>query len=268
MAGRRSHDALIGVGPALRKAREHRGLTLEQTARDTRLRLDQLQALESEDFEAMGGEVYVRATLRTYAAYLGLKPEKVMSAYVRHAEDPEPPPPPGKMGRVERAIAATRVRDSQRFLLIAAAVVVGVLIVFGLLSSLHAAPPQATIPAKAPAVIPSDRTIEATLVAQRAAQVTVTLDGAPTSYHMAKGEQRAFSATQELTLLVQQGGTVQITVGGTDLGAPGEPGQPWQRTFTYAEVAAWPSPSPTAPPSASGSVSGSGSVSASGSASP
>jgi Helix-turn-helix domain len=265
MAGRRSHDALIGVGPALRKAREHRGLTLEEAARDTRLRLDQLQALESEDFDAMSGEVYVRASLRTYAAYLGLKPEKVMSAYARYAEDPEPPPPPGKLGRIERAIAATRVRDSQMFLLIAAATLVGVLIVFGLLSNDHAAPEQAVIPPGPGSVIPSDRTMEATLVAQRPAQVTVTVDGVVNTYRMAKGEQRAFSATGELVLLVQSGGTVEVTVAGRDLGAPGEPGQPWQRTFTYAEVAAWPSPSPS--PSQSGLASGSPSGSASGSAS-
>ena len=49
------------------------------------------EALESEDFDALAGEVYVRASLRTYAAYLGLKPEKVMRAYARHADDPEPP---------------------------------------------------------------------------------------------------------------------------------------------------------------------------------
>lgn len=259
MAGRRSHDALIGVGPALRKAREHRGLTLEEAARDTRLRLDQLQALESEDFDAMSGEVYVRASLRTYAAYLGLKPEKVMDAYARHADDPEPPPPPGKMGRVERAIAATRVRDSQRFLLIAAATVVGVLIVFGLLSGDHAAPDRAAIPTSAPVALPSDRTIEATLVAQRPAEVTVTVDGAESTFHMAKLEARAFSASQELTLLVGEGGTVQVTVAGKDLGAPGEPGQPWERTFTYAEVAAWPSPSPSSSAPTSGSASGSAS---------
>jgi cytoskeleton protein RodZ len=266
MAGRRSHDALIGVGPALRKAREHRGLTLEEAARDTRLRLDQLRALESEDFDAMASEVYVRASLRTYAAYLGLKSDKVMNAYVRHAEDPEPPPPPGKLGRVERAIAATRVRDSQRFLLIAAATLVGVLIVFGWVSSQHGAPQAAPFPTGGPAAVPSDPPIEATLMAQHSAQITVTVDGVLTSYRMAKGEQRAFTATGELTLLVQQGGTVQVTVAGTDLGAPGEPGQPWQRTFTAAEVAAWPSPSPTV--AASASASGSSSVSASGSASP
>ena len=65
-------------------------------------------------------------------------------------QDPEPPPPPGKLGRVERAIAATRVRDSQRFLLIAAATLVGVLIVFGWVSSQHGAPQAAPFPSVTP----------------------------------------------------------------------------------------------------------------------
>ncbi len=194
MAPSSSQDSLIGVGPALRKAREHRGLTLEQAARDTRLRAEQLRALEGEDFDALPSEVHVRASLRTYAAYLGLKPEKVVGAYARHAEDPEPPPPPGKMGRVERAIAATRVRDSQRFLLIAAAVVVGVLIVFGIVSSQHGAPPEAPLPTTTPSTVTGAEAVEAALVAERPAQVTATVDGVPTTYRMKRGEQLAFSA--------------------------------------------------------------------------
>ena len=134
MTGSSPPDGVIGVGSALQKAREHRGLLLEDAARDTKLRTDQLRALEDEDFESLGGEVYARAALRTYAAYLGLSSDKVMTAYLRHADDPEPPPPPRQLGRVERAIAATRIRDNQRFLVIAAAFVVGVLLIFGLLS--------------------------------------------------------------------------------------------------------------------------------------
>ncbi len=177
MAGRPSHDALIGVGTALRKARDHRGLTLDEAARDTKLRVDQLRALEDEDFDALGGEVYARAALRTYAAYLGLDPAKVMGVYARHADEPEPPQPPGKTGRVERAIAATRVRDNQRFLLIAAAAVIFVLIVFGLLSRDHAAPTAATIAAETPSLAPTDQAFDATLTAEAPAQVTVTVDG-------------------------------------------------------------------------------------------
>src|SRR5262249_28394888 len=123
MAGNTVRPAPIGVGPALRRAREIGGTSLEDAARDTKLTVEQLEGLETEDFDLLGEEVYVRAMLRTYAQYLGLRPDKVMSAYAKHADDPEPPPPPAKMGRVEQALAAARIRDNQRFLLIAAAVV-------------------------------------------------------------------------------------------------------------------------------------------------
>jgi hypothetical protein len=123
MAGNTVRAHAIGVGPALRRAREIGGTTLDEAARDTKLSVEQLEGLESEDFELLGEEVYVRAMLRTYAQYLGLKPDKVMAAYAKHVDDPGPPRPPAKMGRVEQALAAARIRDNQRFLLIAASVV-------------------------------------------------------------------------------------------------------------------------------------------------
>lgn len=123
MAGNTVRSHAIGVGPALRRAREIGGTTVDEAARDTKLSVEQLEGLESEDFELLGEEVYVRAMLRTYAQYLGLKPDKVMAAYAKHVDDPEPPQPPAKMGRVEQALAAARIRDNQRFLLIAASVI-------------------------------------------------------------------------------------------------------------------------------------------------
>ena len=81
-------DSMIGVGSALRKARERRGITLDAASRDTKLHIDQLRALEAEDFEALLGDVYVRGSLRTYSQYLGLSPDKVIGAYARHADAP------------------------------------------------------------------------------------------------------------------------------------------------------------------------------------
>ena len=97
----------IGVGPALEKARRIRGLSLDEASRDTRLRADQLTALEDEDFAALPSDAFVRGALRTYAQYLGVSPDKVLGAYARHADEPGAPPPPGGLGRIERAIAAT-----------------------------------------------------------------------------------------------------------------------------------------------------------------
>jgi hypothetical protein len=253
MTGRPSHDAVIGVGSALQKARVHRRLTLEEAARDTKLSAEQLHALEDEDFDALGGEVYARASLRTYAAYLGLDPTKVMKAYARHADEPEPPPPPRKMGRVEQAIAATRIRDNQRFLVIAAAFVLGVLLIFGLLSRGHDAPLPAAIPTVTPSVAPTTAGIEANLTALQQARVTVTVDGVATSYAMAKDEQRSFAAVSELTIRIVDGGTVDLNVAGADLGTPGAAGRPWQETFTLNSLPSTPPPSASGLPSVSAS---------------
>ncbi|HEY7514717.1 MAG TPA: helix-turn-helix domain-containing protein, partial [Vicinamibacteria bacterium] len=62
MAGGSADDALIGLGSALRKARERRGVTLDAASRDTKLSVEHLRALEAEDFDALLGDVYVRGS--------------------------------------------------------------------------------------------------------------------------------------------------------------------------------------------------------------
>ena len=62
--------------------------------RETRVRPDYLEALEREDFEALGSNVYVRSFLRSYARYLGLSHEKVIAAYERAFGGEAPAPAP------------------------------------------------------------------------------------------------------------------------------------------------------------------------------
>jgi len=54
------------VGPALRKARQARGVSIAEASRDTRIREQFIRALEGEDFDRLLGDVYVRGALRTY----------------------------------------------------------------------------------------------------------------------------------------------------------------------------------------------------------
>lgn len=223
----------IGVGPALEKARRIRGLSLDEASRDTRLRVDQLTALETEDFAALPNDAFVRGALRTYAQYLGVDPDKVLGAYGRHAAEPVAPAPPEGLGRIERAIAATRIRDNQRFLLLGAATLVLLLLLFGLVARDRGAPAPAAIPTTAPPTASVSSTIDAVLVALRPVEVTVTVDGAPETRDMEEGETLSFSADEELVLTVADGGAVQVTVAGRDLGAPGEPGSAWTDTFTF-----------------------------------
>lgn len=226
----------IGVGPALEKARRIRGLSLEEASRDTRLRADHLAALEAERFEALPSDAFVRGALRTYAQYLGVSSDKVLGAYAHHAEDPAAPPPPGGLGRIERAIAATRIRDNQRFLLTGAAVVVALLLLFGLVARDRGAPPPAAIGTTAPPAGATVMRVDAVLVARRPVEVTVTEDGARETLSMEEGETLSFAAEQELVLSVADGGAVDVVVGQRDLGAPGEPGAPWTQTFPAVPV--------------------------------
>lgn len=257
MAGNPVRPASIGVGPALRRAREIRGLPLEAAARDTRLPVERLRALEEEDFEDLPGEVYIRASLRTYAQYLGLGPDKVLAAYARHAEEPAPPPPPRRAGRVEQALVAARIRDSQRFFLIAAAVVLLVLVAVGLVSR-ESAPPAAELPSATPGTtaVPTDAALF-TLVLETTSDVTVVTesDGEREEVTADAGETLSFSAAETLDVFVDDGGAVRATIADVALGVPAADGIAWEVSFTASSVDALVSAArASADPSASGST--------------
>jgi transcriptional regulator with XRE-family HTH domain len=77
------------LGTRLVRAREARGLTLEDAERDTRISRRYLQALESEQFEAIPAPVYARGFLRSYSQYLGLDPQEMLDLFPR--DDDAPP---------------------------------------------------------------------------------------------------------------------------------------------------------------------------------
>lgn len=230
-------DSMIGVGSALRKARERRGITLDAASRDTKLHKDQLRALESEDFDVLMGDVYVRGSLRTYSQYLGLSPDKVIGAYAEHADEPAEQPPPAKLGRVERAIAATRIRDNQWLMVFLAGTVLVIAVVFGFLSRAHSAPAPATLPTVAAEPQPLDRSIDAVILAVADVRVSVTADGVVSTYTMGAGETRSFMADTSMILHVTDGGAIHLTVNGVDHGIPGPAGRPWGDTFSFGASA-------------------------------
>jgi cytoskeleton protein RodZ len=227
-------DPRTGVGSALRRAREVRGVSLDEAARDTRLRVDQLDALECEDFDVLPGEVYVRASLRTYASYLGLDADKVARAYAQTADEVEPTPPPAKLGAVERMIAATRIRDNQRFLLVAAASILVILVAFGLLSRGEAAPPKAEIPAGTLSPAPNDPTIRVVVVARSDVVVESVADGAPGSYTLRPGETITLEALESLEVTVADAGLAEVSLNGTDV-TKGDPGSPYTYRFKLGD---------------------------------
>jgi cytoskeleton protein RodZ len=69
------------LGNTLRAAREARELTLREVEWATRIKADYLAALEAEDFDRLPGAVYARGFLRSYAGYLAVDAEPLISEY-------------------------------------------------------------------------------------------------------------------------------------------------------------------------------------------
>jgi len=88
------------VGQQLRQAREARSLTLDQVAHATRIRVHYLKALEAGEFKSLPSMAQARGFLRTYAGYLrldveplltGLNGEKPSAGPIPEAVISEPP---------------------------------------------------------------------------------------------------------------------------------------------------------------------------------
>lgn len=74
----------MGLGQEFRVRRQERGLTVPFIANDLRISERYLAAIEDEDYELIGGHVYVIGFMRNYASYLGLDADALIQRY--HAE--------------------------------------------------------------------------------------------------------------------------------------------------------------------------------------
>ncbi|HJS27291.1 MAG TPA: helix-turn-helix domain-containing protein [Actinomycetota bacterium] len=231
------------MGPALRTVREGRGLTLDEAARDTRVRRDYLEAIEDEAFDRLLGEVHVRGCLRTYASYLRLSPDKVVAMYESDVLPDEPEAAPATLPRTEPVLGARRRRDDHRLLVLIAVTVLVLAGAFGVLSARRPAPPAAELQADASAVVSPPqvgRGISVAVVARKPVELTVIADGSePVIYELRPDEGRSFDADSSITVRLSEGASANVTVSGKDYGFPGVEGQPWEETFSYEQ----PSPS-------------------------
>jgi len=155
MSGEAGGSELRGIGARLRAAREKRGLTPLQAAERLHLDVRVVQALEAEDFAALGADVYVRGHLRRYAEAVGESPAQLQQLY---SSSPHPVRP--DLTRIPRGEPE---QGGSRLLLPALLLVVS-FAVAGLLWWLL------TLPGEKARPLPADRLPAA--VAPRAAEVT------------------------------------------------------------------------------------------------
>lgn len=75
------------LGRYFQECRMQRGMSLEEVAARTRIRLQTLQALERDDYPSLPVEVTVKGFVRAYARCLGLDEHEVLERYQRIAAD-------------------------------------------------------------------------------------------------------------------------------------------------------------------------------------
>jgi cytoskeleton protein RodZ len=70
-----------GPGPQLERERERQGLSRQQVAERLNLDVGVIEAIESENYAALGAPVFAKGHLRHYAVLLGLRADAVLEAY-------------------------------------------------------------------------------------------------------------------------------------------------------------------------------------------
>ena len=79
----------LTAGSLLKEARESRGLTLEDAAAATRVRVPYLEALEADEPSRLPAPVYARGYLRAYASLLELEAEPLVASLRQAKREPD-----------------------------------------------------------------------------------------------------------------------------------------------------------------------------------
>jgi cytoskeletal protein RodZ len=69
------------IGTLLKKARDVRRMSLAEVSRVTRIPVTTLESIESDHFDDLPGEVFVRGFLKSYAQAVHMVPEDLLARY-------------------------------------------------------------------------------------------------------------------------------------------------------------------------------------------
>jgi cytoskeletal protein RodZ len=235
---------MAALGEEFRSAREARGLTLSDVAEQIHIRSVYLNAIENEDWKAIGAPVYVRGFIRTYARFLGLDGEDAVARFNEQA----PPDRPSHAASAAVDFGSDRERSGPSWLAIGGTLVALILVAFVVyeywqyakggtasrpVAASSAAPQPAVAPAGSQSAAPSARPSASPAAAVhhqlaiRLAQrswLRVTVDGATKIEGIfPAGTARTFTGSLAEVRAGNAGGVV-VTVNGRSSGPMGKEG--------------------------------------------
>jgi cytoskeleton protein RodZ len=97
------------IGERLEEARKKKGISIREAAEATKIRGDYLQKFESNHFDIGLTEIYTRGFLRTYANFLKVPADRIMSDYAALGRGDVRPRAPNReiYGRMDITVAST-----------------------------------------------------------------------------------------------------------------------------------------------------------------
>jgi cytoskeleton protein RodZ len=245
---------LSTIGEALRSAREGQGKSIQDAAAATHIRSSYLEALEADRFEDLGGHVYAKGFLRSYAAWLGIDAAPLVDEY-RELERAEAK----VVERVPAGIGNLGYRQrGPNWLVIGlvAFAVVLVAVVYQFLSPGRDNANDPSLLARAPAATattaPSpDTTAPADTTTPPGDGVKLVLRYVASSWTLVEADgkvvfrgtpdatdERSFSADRLIRLTLGNAGGVRLTVNGRDLGTAGTSGSVIRKSFKPGDPSA------------------------------
>lgn len=247
------------IGEILKNARIEKGYSFEYLEEATKIRAKYLEALEKENFGVLPGHVYAKAFLRTYAKFLELDTEQIMSEFGQMNH--EAPAPEIETEDHDPVPTAT---GSKKWRYAAASFAIIALLAFNALYNIGdkpednrpeppntaQQPPTNNVPNPPDPANPTDNTPpEAPQPPQQVEGVRVVLkvtDGQSWMQIVADGqtvfsgtvnpgETKDFQADEKIYMHVGNAGAVEVNVNGKDLGRLGQPGKVSKTTFNAGE---------------------------------
>lgn len=235
------------IGEKLEEARKRKGISVREAAETTKIRGDYLQKFEANTFEIDLPPLYIRGFLRSYARYLELDPERVVSEYNTLLSEGKPVSRRESRegyGRVDFAETArakepgdsssnNRATQDQalllKFGLLGGGAVVVVVIIILLFKVIFSGPSSKPVTsnqqsAAQPATVAQAEPPQTlTLTATDPTRVKVVQDSDGTvlfNAGLARGETKSFKKQGKLLITVESGKSIRMEVNGRNYTVP------------------------------------------------
>jgi cytoskeletal protein RodZ len=128
----------IGVAETLRKAREARHFSLDAVARALGVAKKFLEAIESDDYNSLPGELYTKNFIRNYADFLKIDGRRLVDAYLKERG------PKAQSGLLPPQVCELKHWDMPRYASLGAAIFISIVVIYYLgmqIGGIFSAPP-------------------------------------------------------------------------------------------------------------------------------